>query len=290
MPRIGLKLWSTNLDFIPVTKNLFAEKIFSYVELFTVPGTLDTIPMWRDLGIPYILHAPHSASGLNLGDRDKRSANLELAQEVDSFFSALLPEFVIFHAGVGDDLEEPVLQIKSFKSRFPDMYKKILVENKPKLGLRAERCLGSSSEEIRFIIEGTKCGLCLDFSHAICYSIAAKKNWKSTITNLLAFKPKMFHLCDGAFSAEDTHEHLGCGEFDLLYLTGLIRRNQCVTLETKKDTIKQDNRSHSSKSPVFMGLAGSEAVMRLPNNPSVGLQGFVDDVNFFKGLICRELG
>jgi endonuclease IV len=116
------------------------------------------------------------------------------------------------------------------------MYKKMVIENKPLVGWREERCLGASPEEIRSLLAATHRGFCLDFGHAICYSVAAKKDWKSVLDEFLTLKPSMYHLCDGFYKPKDAHEHLGEGEFDLPYLTKLIDPNKNVSLETKKNS------------------------------------------------------
>ncbi len=233
--KIGLKLWSTNTQRIPVARDLFVRKVFDYIELFVVPGSGKTIPLWKALGIPYILHAPHSVAGFNPADPSCRDTNLEMVKQAEEFFYALLPEFVIFHPGLDGDQREAVFQFRTFESQAPSMYEKVFIENKPQVGLRGERCLGASPEEIRFLMSGTGRGFCLDFGHAICYSISAGKGWKDVLADFLTMDPAVYHLCDGFYSPKDGHEHLGAGEFDLPYLIGLIGPGKHVTLETGKE-------------------------------------------------------
>jgi len=235
MPKIGLKVWSTNLQYIPIAQELFSKQVFDYIELFAVPDSADTLIFWKQLAIPYILHAPHSFAGLNPSDVDSRAANIELVGQVEKFFYALSPAFVIFHPGVNGDLQESIRQFQFFGEKFPAMYKKVVIENKPLIGLREEACLGASPRDLRRLLESTGRGFCLDFAHAICYSVAAGKDWKDVLAEFLRLKPSMYHLCDGFFSAKDTHEQLGAGEFDLPYLIKLIDQDKHVSLETKKN-------------------------------------------------------
>lgn len=235
MPKIGLKLWSTNLNYISVARDLFARKVFDYIELFIVPGSLETIVRWKELGVPYILHAPHSVAGFNPADPSIRDSNLGIVKQVDAFFLALSPAFVIFHPGLDGDQREALFQFRSFEDMVPLMYSKVVIENKPQVGLRGERCLGASPEEMRFLLNGTERGFCFDFGHAVCYAVAAGKDWKEVVAEFLMLDPAVYHLCDGFFSIKDAHEHLGSGEFDLSYLIGLVRKDKYLTLETKKD-------------------------------------------------------
>lgn len=232
--KIGLKLWSTNEHYIPAARGLFANKVFDYIELFIIPGSLATIPLWQDLSIPYILHAPHGYSGFNLASKVCRNTNFELIRQVHSFFYALTPDYVIFHPGFDGDLHESISQFQSFGERYPSMYQKVIIENKPQIGLKNEICMGASPEEMRSLLAGTGRGFCLDFGHAICYSVAVKKQWKDVLADFLMMEPIMYHLCDGFLSTRDAHEHLGNGEFDLPYLMGLVGQDKYVTLETNK--------------------------------------------------------
>ncbi|MCX5679377.1 MAG: TIM barrel protein [Candidatus Omnitrophica bacterium] len=234
MPKIGLKLWSTNLSYIPAAMDLFAKKTFDYIELFTVPGSLSTIPKWKGTVIPYVLHAPHSMAGFNPADPACRKTNLNIIKQVDEFFCALSPMFVIFHPGLNGSEAEAVSQFRSFGKAYPSMYKKTIIENKPQVGLQDERCLGASPEEMRSLLRGTGCGFCLDFVHAICYSVFVGEPWKNALVRFLAMDPSVYHLCDGSYSVKDTHKPLGEGELDLPYLISLIGPKKYVTLETKK--------------------------------------------------------
>ncbi|MBF0485504.1 MAG: hypothetical protein HQL16_03210 [Candidatus Omnitrophica bacterium] len=235
MKKIGLKLWSTNLTYIPEAQDLFAKKVFDYIELFIVPGSCGMIPHWKKLGIPYILHAPHSYAGLNPSDSSKRHVNMGLIREVDLFFSALMPTWVIFHPGVNGDINESVMQFRSFRDSFAEMYQRVLIENKPQVGLRGEQCLGASVEEVRSILTQTGLGFCLDFGHAICYAISAKKIWEQIVAGFLELNPAMFHVCDGYYSGQDAHEHLGKGQFDLSKIIKYLHSDAMLTVETKKD-------------------------------------------------------
>ena len=77
--KIGLKLWSTNTDhYLREAKRLYADRIFDYIELYMVPGSLNTHISWKDLCIPFIVHAPHSAHGINLADPELENNNCNI--------------------------------------------------------------------------------------------------------------------------------------------------------------------------------------------------------------------
>jgi deoxyribonuclease-4 len=236
MHKIGLKVWSTNLNYIPIIRDLFDRKIFDYIELFTVPGSLETVAYWKSLDIPFVLHAPHSAVGLNPGDNARREDNSELVRQVDVFFHALSPEFVIFHPGVDGSLDEAIAQFRFYGERFPAMYQKIVIENKPQRGLNDEKCLGASPREIDQLLKGTGRGFCFDSTHAICYAQSAKLPWKNVLKDFMLLKPVIFHICDGHYAEKDAHLHLGDGEYDLDHIIRMLPLDGMVSLETPKDS------------------------------------------------------
>jgi deoxyribonuclease-4 len=236
MIKIGLKLWSTNLYYIPIVRDIFARQIFDYIELFTVPNSLETVFHWKELDIPYVLHAPHSAVGLNPGDRTCKDTNIVLVRQVNEFFHALSPKFVIFHPGANGSLQESIAQFRSFEEQFPVLYQKIIIENKPQVGLQDEKCLGASPQEIRTLLTETGRSFCFDSTHAICYAQNAHLPWQEILKDFVSLKPVIFHVCDGYYGPKDAHKHLGEGEFDLSQIIGMLPSEGMVSLETPKDS------------------------------------------------------
>ncbi len=235
MPRIGLKLWSTNLNYIPPAQILFAREVFDYIELFVVPGSLGTLTRWQALDIPYVLHAPHSTAGLNPADSSRRQEHIGLVGEVNAYALSLSPEKIIFHPGINGDWQESISQFKVWRKEFPCMFDAVVIENKPRIGLKGEHCLGASVTEMSEILKAAGCGFCLDFGHAICTAVADGLDWKAVVRDFMTLKPVMYHLCDGPLSSKDAHEHFGRGAFDLDFLVSCIEPGRMVTLETKKD-------------------------------------------------------
>jgi deoxyribonuclease IV len=254
MPKIGLKLWSTNLHYLPAARELFRRQVFDYIELFVVPESTGTIPAWQELPIPYVLHAPHSAVGLNPANPDHREQNLQLVRQVHDFCMALSPAWVIFHPGVDGDLKEVLLQFRSFGDHYPRLYQKSVIENKPSQGLHGERCRGDSPAEIRQLCQSTGLGFCLDFTHAICYAHTAHLQWETLTRDFLLCDPVMFHVCDGYHAEQDAHQHLGAGELDLSTILGMLPPDGLVTLETPKDS-KNDLKDFEKDVEVFRKYA-----------------------------------
>ena len=297
--RLGLKLWSGNVDLQSAAQDLYQKGVYDYIELYVDPRLEEKgLDSWQKLRIPYHLHAPHSYSGLNLSDVQAESSNRKLISLVSQFYRILNPEFVIFHGGIKGSIDETIRQIKNFKKDFPDLFQKALIENKPKIGLNGEICLGASAEEIRNIMNVTGLGFCLDIGHAICYSNWLKEDWKKVLVEFLYLSPKVFHISDGNIqSLADGHEHFGKGNYDFKTIFSLIPHDCFLAIETRHDfkdrlddffqdanylkTVLKDISSLSEKIVYLqLQLAGQddcEAVYILANDPQVRQQSLNSD-------------
>jgi sugar phosphate isomerase/epimerase len=238
MHKIGLKIWSTNSFYVKPALDLYERLVFDYIELYITPGSQkEYLKIWQEVEIPFILHAPHSFSGLNLSLSEFEKKNRELIEEVEYFRNVLSPEMIIFHPGTDGSINETIRQIKLFKSEYNKVFDRVLIENKPKVGLNEESCLGASPEEIKRVIEETDVGFCLDIGHAVCYASWAGLEWASVVKNFIRLSPEMYHLSDGDVrSTKDSHPHLGEGNYDLYKMIRMIPLNAFVSIETGKNT------------------------------------------------------
>jgi len=236
--KLGLKLWSVNTDnYYEEAKRLYSEGVYDYIELYVVPNTLDTLPKWKELEIPFIIHAPHFAHGFNLALKEKRESNLEIYRQVKQFADELNAEYIIFHGGIEGDINETANQLASFND------KRALIENKPLMGLPGELgslpCRGFNIEEIKTVIEKANCGFCFDFGHCICSANAQKLEPYNYCEEFIKeLKPNMYHLTDfkDITSIYDSHLHLGDGELNLKRVISMIEFGKKVTLETTKNS------------------------------------------------------
>ena len=100
--------------------------MFDYIELFSVPNYYsEFINTWKSLKIPYVIHGPHYAKGLNFANKDCFEKNVKFAAQAQKFADALGAEIIIFHPGVAGDIEQTIFQLNKINSS------RIVIENKP---------------------------------------------------------------------------------------------------------------------------------------------------------------
>ena len=243
MLKIGLKLWSVNTDaYLSEAERLYADGTFSYIELFVVPGTENTLDAWRRLhdekGVPFIIHNAHAAQGFNLADESAERKNVEIYRETRKFADALGARYVIFHGGVDGSIKETARQLKALEEP------RALLENKPLAPIAnpfgVKECRGATVEEIGFVLNEVKCGFCLDIGHAVCAANSQSIEPYGYVAGLAdMFKPAMFHLSDVADinSVYDSHLHFKTGQLDIARIKrGVFSDDSTVSIETIKDS------------------------------------------------------
>jgi deoxyribonuclease IV len=245
--KFGLKLWSTNDFYIDEAVRLYEQKVYDYIELFVVPGSLNYLPLWQKLNIPFILHAPHSYVGLNPSNLKFKIQNLKLLNQVEDYRKLLNPKYIIFHPGIEGQLSETIRQFNLFKERYPELFSTALIENKPAVGLNGEICVGCSPDDILTIQHEAGMEFCYDVGHSIYYANNTKQSWNRVFKEFLNINPNMFHLSDGDINAsKDMHLNFGKGDFDLKWIINNLPIRAQVSIETEKndllhlDDFKQD--------------------------------------------------
>lgn len=232
MFKFGLKLWSTNKNYIQEAERLYSEGVYQYIELYAEPGSYkENINLWQELKIPYVIHAPHFLGGVNLAKREQAEKNVRLLAEAQKFAAVLKVDKIIVHPGVDGDINETARQLKAINDS------RILIENKPYHALDDGLiCNGTSPEEIRLVMKEAGVGFCLDIGHAICSAKAHGVNYIEYLKEFISLEPQMYHLADGdTNNFTDDHRHIGKGNFDLEIILSLLPCDAMVTIETRKD-------------------------------------------------------
>jgi len=232
MFRYGLKLWSTNRNYVDAALLLYGKGVYNYIELFVVPGTYDDYArLWAALDIPFIIHAPHFDKGVNLSIKESLQTNLIHAAETIRFADTLKADCIIFHPGIEGCLQETVTQLNLINDP------RVVIENKPFYGMNDVVCVGSSPKEIKYVLANANVGFCLDISHAICAANAQKIDRVKYLSDFLALNPRMYHLTDGKLDClYDRHDHLGTGDYDIPNILKLLPCESVITVETDKDS------------------------------------------------------
>lgn len=237
MYQFGLKLWSINENYMDTAKKLYDEKVYDYIELYAIPSSFDKYARrWKSLNIPYIIHAPHFMHGINFSVAEKLNDNMKLAREALKYADYLCADKIIFHPGINGDYKQTAYQIKSINDE------RILIENKPyHVAVETDTlplnsiCVGYNPEQIKYIMQESGAGLCLDIGHGICAANSLNINYISFLKEFMELKPRMFHISDGEKEGTiDKHYNIGKGNFDFNLLFSIIPDNAVISVETEK--------------------------------------------------------
>lgn len=234
MYQVGLKVGSINIQYTKEILYYYEKNIFQYIELFIPIGSyIDTIKYWKQFNIPFGIHAPHTAAGMNLADPAEYKANKAKIEETMRFADSLKAKYIIFHSGTNGKIEETIHQLSPYADD------RFLIENKPIKGFGGDFiCVGATYDELKAMIDALSCGFCLDFGHAICAANTLRRNPLEFITQLKSLDPKVYHLTDGDYKSEvDSHYHYGKGTFPIKELLAFVPDGGMITNEAKRENM-----------------------------------------------------
>ena len=157
--------------------------------------------------------------------------NSVLLREALGYSDALNAERIIVHPGVGGDIQETVRQMTVLRDA------RFVIENKPYYSIYDHSiCNGHSPQDIRFVMDATGVGFCLDIGHAVCAANALRVDRIELMSSFAQMHPVMYHVSDGEYDGvDDRHLSLGRGDFRFDELMRFVPRDATVTLETEKD-------------------------------------------------------
>lgn len=248
---LGLKLWSVNTEFyLNEAKKLYEKGVFDYIELYVAPNTLENLKLWQGLKIPFALHAPHFSHGLNFSQKESFEYNFKLIDEVKAYAEILKPLYVVFHPGIGGDLDESIRQMKFIKGL------EFCIENKPfvvECGAQKELkfCVGSAFEDIKRILDEVACKFCFDIGHCVCCANYLGCEIYEYVKKMNSLKPFVYHISDNYEDSKlDRHLHFGEGSLNLRKIAKIINKNSLIAIETNKDS--KENLNDFVKDSVFL--------------------------------------
>ncbi len=229
----GLKLWSVNTgSYKNEAQRLYDEGLYDFIELYSVPGSLETLTSWKMQDIPFVIHAPHYKYGLNLSNPELFDSNMDLVKLAQTFADGLNAEYIVFHPGSGGKITETIRQVNLINDS------RILVENKPYKTvpkMKADFCTGSRPEEIKMLLENTNAGFCFDIGHAIAAASSFNLDYIEYTREFITLNPTLYHISDTDIQAEvDFHYNFGNGNMDTAGILELLPENSKITIETNK--------------------------------------------------------
>ncbi len=239
--KIGLKVWASNIQYVAEARKLVLEGFCDFLEIYINSDCKkEDVNYWKGFFCPICLHAPHSYGGFNPGKAGSLEEKRKILEKVEYCCQELNPKYIIFHPGIDGTIKESIRQYKVFKRDFSGVFQMSLIENKPKVGLNGEFCLGASPQEIKEMRNHLGFGFCLDVAHAICYAAWAGEKWEIVLEEFLLLRPQMIHLSDGYVnSVKDTHLHFGKGNYDFIAILSKFTSEFMITIETPHDFLDQ---------------------------------------------------
>lgn len=228
--KIGIKLFSSNVEAAKAAAKLHEKKLIDYIELMALPNSYQkTINCWREIGVPFIIHAPHSKQGFNLSLESKLHSNLKMFKETKAFADALKAKYIIIHPGLLGEIDETIKQIKRLNDS------RLIIENNPFISLFQTKCVGFAPIDINRAKKEAGIGFCLDITHAIKAANAIGADPYEYLRSFCLIAPVVVHVCDCSMAgAFDEHRNLGRGGIDyykvVKYLNN-IKHSLMLTLE-----------------------------------------------------------
>jgi endonuclease IV len=220
--RIGLKIWSKNIESFGMLTHLHGCEQIDFVELYT-DSQVPEFQLQELSGIPIILHARNTINAAE-------TASGLLIEEPSRILGT---RKVIVHPGF-ETTNASIERLSKNISHLQAGYE-VILENVPLHGLDGSTMFLSHPDEFCSFVRQHRCLTCLDFSHAIIAANNHGLDAMEVVKKLLSLEPAMYHLCDGEYKGStDRHLGLGEGNFPLRELIGLIPEGSLITLETPK--------------------------------------------------------
>lgn len=218
MIKYGLKIWSTDKKWFKEAADLIALGKANFVEIYLVPNffKLKEFDIFKQNNIPIALHAPHTSHNFDVFSLTGESLQIWQEQVLETA-DYLKSQFIIAHAGVGDD--KNIFKRESLKIKD----KRVLIESMPYKGfvdLGGVFCFGYTKEQLNFIHKECGFEICFDVCHAVASSASQKIDPYDFINDCIdLLQPKYFHLAGGNIEDEiDKHLDLWEGSFDYKFL------------------------------------------------------------------------
>ncbi len=227
--KLGLKLWSSNLQWFAEAKERFLRQEFDFLELYVVPNTFNPEKLSLLREIPVNIHVPIEEEFNLLAEREKNFTVMEEAQKFADFFDS---EYIIVHPGRAENFDIPKDNWKLLQDS------RIIVENVPLKPIGGGIPLqGYNYEQLLELMQKSGRGFCLDFSHALKAAKSLNVNPYQFTEKLLSLHPTVFHVVGGHLGIEeDEHLNLWEGDFDWKWIKQKILESSSkrVVLEVPK--------------------------------------------------------
>lgn len=222
---IGFKLYS------PDQIELFSKfsDCVDFVEIMAVQKY--NILAFDSIKCPVYIHCEHENFGINLADKEKENLNRRAIMHCLRLADRLNARKVVIHPGHIESDKCSKEQAISLLSGFND--NRIIIENMPIKGVF--KLLACETESIKWIMQKSSKGLCLDFGHATLVALAHGSSPLEFVSSIVALGPSYYHISDAIYETKEDHTHLGKGNAPLKEYLMMIPKDSYITVETAKE-------------------------------------------------------
>jgi deoxyribonuclease IV len=183
---------------------------------------------------PFVIHAAHFSQGSNPADKTMTKQNLKLLNLAKKLADKTNSKTIVFHAGKLKDKNCSIENSIDFINQNYD--KRIHLENVTSI----EKSVGTTSSEMKSILQKTKTKFCFDVNHAIANANFLNKKPVPFIKEFLKLNPTHFHVGGQKLnSKKDNHSSFKDSTLPLKKILSLYPKNATITLEVTtsiKDT------------------------------------------------------
>lgn len=201
-----------------------------FVEVMAIEG--NDYSFLKEINLPFVIHNQHHAFGVNPANPSKLLSNkssldfsIKLADKMDA-------KTIILHPGFYEDNNCSEDTFFDLLKDYND--KRIILENL-NFNSHGFENQGYDYKSMKLLMDKTKKGMCLDFEHACLSAFRLNKDMIGFVKEIMALKPRHFHMSNMTFNPMKNHLHFSDGELPLAKLKKMLSNNDLISIETDKD-------------------------------------------------------
>lgn len=222
----------------------YVKEMSKYVDFFEIYTTVGyEFDFLREINKLYTVHIPHFWSDkINFANSKREKVNLEALRWAQHIADKFDSDKIVFHPEIIEDENCSLNVLIDFIHRNYDS--RLLVETMP-YSTKGFTHICGDVDELRMVVDKTKIGFCLDFSHVAEYAMKKDIDFELCLKNLLSLRPTYFHITDSDLKRVFIDNYMGKhfnffeGNMDIELCKKYLPLDAWTLLETPPDIEKQ---------------------------------------------------